>query len=91
MNELTVGGIISAGFQRGFKYVVPVVVNVILWILTIWIPYINLGTTIGLFVGLVVKMKNGEDLSMTEIFNSRYRKNMMGFFLTSDLHLWVLL
>ena len=52
MADLTVNGIINNGFTKGFKYALSVAVNSILWVLTIWFPYIKVGTTIGLF-GLV--------------------------------------
>ena len=80
MADLTVNGIINNGFTKGFKYVIPVAVNFILWALTIWIPYINVGTTIGLF-GLVAKISRDEEISYTEIFDPIYRKRMGEFFL----------
>lgn len=84
MSDFSVLGIIKEGAVRGLKNFVAIVVNVILWALTIWIPYLNVGTTIGLFAGLIIKMKNGESISMTEIFNPAYRKRMGELFLTSS-------
>jgi uncharacterized membrane protein len=60
-------------------------VNVLLWVLTVWIPYLNVGTTIGLSVGIVAMASRGEAISMTEIFNPKYRKYMGEFFLTTGL------
>ncbi len=57
---------------------------VILWLLTIWIPYINLGTTIGM-LGFVVAMSQGRRFSPLEIFSEQYRKQMGGFLLLSAL------
>jgi len=51
--------------------------------LSIWIPYLNVGTTIGLMTGIMRKMAAGEPLSMTEIFNPAYRKYMGQWFLVS--------
>ncbi|HOD16434.1 MAG TPA: hypothetical protein PLA65_03700 [Spirochaetota bacterium] len=85
MNTLTVGGILTNSFQRGMKNLIPVLVNTILWILTIWIPYLNVGTTIGLMAGVVAKMSRGETISMTEIFDPVYRKRMGEFFLVTGL------
>jgi len=83
MNKLTISGIVQNGVQIGLTNLAPLLVNVSLWIITIWIPYLNVGTTIGL-VALVTKMgKKGESLSMTEIFNPVYRKRMGEFFLGS--------
>ncbi len=79
--EFSVGSIISGAFQRGLKYVVPVFVNAVLWLITFWIPYLNVGTTIGLTIGVVTKMSRDEEISMTEVFKPEYRKNMGEYFL----------
>lgn len=83
--KLAVGAIIKDGLDIGLKNAVPILVNTLLWILTIWIPYLNIGTTIGMVVGIVSKASKGETISMTEIFNPAYRKYMGEFFLTSGL------
>jgi len=80
MNQLTVNGIITNAIQIGIKNVASIVGAVILWILTIWIPYLNVGTTIAM-IGLVVAISKGGVISPTEIFNAKYRKNMGEFFL----------
>lgn len=85
MSTLTVGGIIQNSMNNGIKYLVPLFVNALLWLLTIWIPYLNVGTTIGLFVGIAAKLARNEELSMTEIFNPVYRKRMGDFFLVCGL------
>jgi len=79
--ELTVVNIITNAFQKGLKYLVPVFVNAILWVVTFWIPYLNVGTTIAMTVGIVGKMSRDEEVSMTEIFKPEYRKNMGEYFL----------
>lgn len=83
--KLTVGAVLSEGVGIGMKNLVPILVNTVLWILTIWIPYLNIGTTIGMCVGIVTKAGKGEAISMTEIFNPQYRKYMGEFFLTYGL------
>ncbi|MDR2363782.1 MAG: hypothetical protein LBD65_05145 [Spirochaetaceae bacterium] len=83
--KLQFSEILHDGLQIGTKNIVPIVVNALLWILTIWIPYINIGTTIGMLVGIVIKASKGESISMTEIFNPQYRKYMGEFFLTCGL------
>ncbi len=80
--ELTVTGVITNSINKGIKYAVPVVVNALLWLLTIWIPYINVGTTIGLMFGIVAKISRDEPVGMTEIFDPKYRKRMGEVFLT---------
>ena len=76
---------IKEGIGIGLKNLVPILVNVILWALTIWIPYLNVGTTIGLLIGIVSKASKGESIGMTEIFDAKYRKYIGEFFLTSGL------
>lgn len=85
MNELSVGAIVGNGMKQGMRNLGSISVNVVLWILTIWIPYLNVGTTIGLTVGLVAKSGRGEPISPTEIFDPRYRKQMGDYFLVSGL------
>ena len=79
-NELTVGGIISNAFAVGMKNVGSLVGAVLLWLITIWIPYLNVGTTIGM-IGIVIAMSKGNVISPTEIFDSKYRRYMGEFFL----------
>ena len=50
------------------------------WIITIWIPYINVGTTIGL-VRLQIKLGRGEKISAGDIFNAENRIPMGKMFL----------
>jgi uncharacterized membrane protein len=83
--KLKVFELIKAGIDTGLKNIVPILVNTLLWLVTIWIPYINIGTTIGMIAGITVKAGRGEPISLTEIFNPQYRKYMGEFFLTSGL------
>jgi len=76
---------IKEGVSIGMGNIVPIFVNILLWALTIWIPYLNVGTTIGLWVGIVSKAGRGEEIPMTEIFDPQYRKYMGEFFLTFGL------
>jgi hypothetical protein len=77
---LTIGGIVTNGIQIGLKNAASLVGAVILWLLTIWIPYLNVGTTIAIY-GIVVAMSKGHMVSPLEIFDGKYRKNMGEFFL----------
>ena len=87
--ELTFNGIIANAFTIGLKNFFPLLVNFILWILTIWIPYLNVGTTIGL-VAIPISLSKGEIISPVEIFNSKYRKYMGEFFLIVGLNAMVI-
>lgn len=83
--KLEVFAIVKNGIGIGMNNLVPILVNVLLWILTVWIPYLNIGTTIGLAVGIISKASKGEPISMTEIFDPKYRKFMGEFFLSQGL------
>ncbi|MCS6972122.1 MAG: YciC family protein [Leptospiraceae bacterium] len=80
MKTLTVGDIVKEGVAIGLKNAGAVIVNGLLWLLTIWIPYLNVGTTIAL-TNLAAKMGKDEGLEMTEIFKPHYRKFMGEYFL----------
>ena len=83
--KLAMGTIIKDGLDIGLKNAVPILVNVLLFVLTVWIPYLNIGTIIGLIVGIPAKASRGEAISMTEIFDPKYRKSKSEFFLTYGL------
>ena len=83
--KLEVGATIQEGIAIGTKNIGPILVNVLLWALTVWIPYINVGTTIGLTAGIVSKASRGEIIPITEIFDPKYRKYMGEFFLVVGL------
>ncbi|MDR2159680.1 MAG: hypothetical protein LBP23_06400 [Treponema sp.] len=83
--KLQVFDVVKLGLEIGIKNVGPILVNTLLWLVTIWIPYINIGTTIGMMAGIIVKASRDDTISMTEVFDPRYRKYMGEFFLTSGL------
>ena len=84
-HKLAVGATIKEGISIGTRNIGPILMNVLLWLVTIWIPYLNVGTTIGLTAGIVSKASRGEMIPITEIFDPKYRKYMGEFFLTSGL------
>ncbi len=53
----------------------------VLWFFTACIPYVNLGTTIGLF-STAVDLAKGRSVSPIEIFDARHRARIVPFFLT---------
>jgi len=73
------------GIDICIKNIGQILVNLILWALTIWIPYLNIGTTIGIFSGIIAKLSKDEPISYTEIFDPRYRKYMGEYLLTVGL------
>ena len=78
--ELSVGEIVSNGLSIGMKNFVNLVFAAILWGVTIWIPYLNLGTTIGL-IDIIARIGRGDSISPTEIFEAKYRARIGEFFL----------
>jgi len=85
VKKLEVMGTIKDGIEIGVKNIGPILVNLILWILTCWIPYLNVGTSIGLFVGIISKASKGEAIPFTEIFDPKYRRYMGEYFLVCGL------
>ena len=83
---LTVGGALSEGFNIGIKNALSLFLAYILYILTIWIPYLNVGTTIGM-VNLPITLARNSDtvISPLSIFDGRYRKYMGEFFIILGL------
>mgnify|MGYP006273473391 CR=1 FL=1 len=82
--KFTFSDALSNAYQIGIKNILSLIGAIILWILTIWIPYINVGTTIAI-VTIPASLSRGKVISPTEIFNKRYLKNMGDFFLVTAL------
>ncbi|GBF37687.1 hypothetical protein [Leptospira johnsonii] len=80
---LSIVGIIKNSIELGLKNFVPLFVAFILWLVTVWIPYLNVGTSIGLFFLIPIKIGRGESFSPTDIFNKENRKYIGEFFLTT--------
>ena len=79
MNKLPFKETLFESCELGFKNYFPILGVLILYILTIWIPYINIGTTIAL-EALPLKLAKGEEINPLYIFESKYRK-LMGDYL----------
>lgn len=75
---------IKDGVQYGLKNFFPLLLMVILYAVTVWIPYINIGTTIGLYKA-VIGIGRGETIDPTAIFAKDNFKNLSGFFLLLGL------
>ena len=72
-NELTVAGIISNSFGLAIKNVGSMLLIILLYVLTIWVPYINLGTSIAMYA-FVIAMARNEPFTVEELFSAKYRK-----------------
>ncbi len=66
---------ISEGCSSGFSNCLSLIGAALLYILTIWIPYINIGTTIAMMT-LPLLYARGEAFNPLIIFESRYRRGM---------------
>jgi len=62
-------------FVEGAKELVPVAVAAALWVVTLWIPFINIGTTIAMFT-LPVWIVAGRKISPIDIFQKDHRSRM---------------
>ena len=78
---------IKDGVQYGLKNFLPLLLMVILYILTFWIPYLNVGTTIG-FYKAIIGIGRGEVIDPVSIFDKDNFKNLGGFFLLLGL-VWI--
>ena len=76
-------------FAIGTKNIASLVLTVVFYVLTCWIPYLNVGTTIAL-ASLPGKLASGKVINPTYIFDAVYRKNMGNFFLLLGLELMIL-
>ncbi len=83
--RLDFGQTLKGAIQIGVKNAVTVIVTTILYVITVWIPYLNIGTTIAFFTVLPVRLGKGESFSPAEIFDAKYRENMTNFFLVLGL------
>ena len=83
--RLDFGQTLKGGLQLSIKNAGTIIAATILYVITAWIPYINIGTTIAFFTVLPVKLGKGESFSPTEIFDAKYRENMSDFFLVLGL------
>ena len=72
--KVTVTKIVIDSLCTAFKNIPSILGAAILWILTCWIPYINVGTTIALLYGLPLELSQGKIMKPTAIFDASYRK-----------------
>ena len=57
--KLDFGSVLSQGFLVGMKNLPSLLGAIVLWLLTIWIPYVNVGTTIAIMT-IPIKFSKGE-------------------------------
>ena len=71
---------IKDAFQLAIKNVLSLILLVILYVLTVWIPYLNVGTTVGLYKA-VIAMSRGEVVDPVSIFDKENFKFFGNMFL----------
>ena len=82
--KITVQGILTNGVTIGIQNAASLVGAIALWLLTIWIPYINIGTTIAIAT-LPIEMSKGKIFSPLSIFDKKYFSFMGEYFLLQGL------
>lgn len=80
--QLSFGLTFSEGFSSGLRNALSLFGTIILYVLTCWIPYINIGTTIAL-ASLPARWAEDKTFNPLEIFDSRYRRVMWNWMLLS--------
>lgn len=82
--KLNIIDVLSNGSKMGIANFLPLVLAVLLWALTCWIPYLNIGTTIAI-CSLPLELSRGKVISPLSIFDGKYRLRMGDFFLVIAL------
>lgn len=68
----------------GVKNAPSIIAALVLFLITIWIPYLNIGTFIAITL-LPTQLAKGEVINPIGIFDSKYRRYMGEFFITMGL------
>ena len=84
MKKLNIIATIKDGIAIALVNYLSLVAAAALYLLTIWIPYLNVGTTIAM-ASLPAEMAKGNVLNPLFIFKGEYRKNMGEFFILMSL------
>ena len=74
----------------GLENAPSVIAAVILWLITIWVPYINVGTTIAITL-LPTQLAKGKIINPLSIFEGKYRRYMGEYFITMGLMIFPIL
>ncbi len=82
---LDISQTVKGAIQIGFKNAFTVLGTSLLWVITVWIPYLNIGTTIAFLNVLPARLARGESFAPDEIFNAKHREGMTQFFIVLGL------
>jgi uncharacterized membrane protein len=75
---------IKTSIDWGIKNIISLIGAVLLWVITIWIPYLNVGTTIAILT-IPIELSKGNTINPTFIFDAKYRKFMGEFFILNGI------
>lgn len=84
MKKLPVCQTLKEGIALGGENALRIIAATLLYLLTIWIPYLNVGTTIAM-CALPAEIAKGNRIDPLSIFESKYRRNMGEFFILMTL------
>ena len=84
MKKLNIIATIKDGVAIALVNYLSLILTALLYVITIWIPYINVGTTIAM-ESLPAEMAKGNVMNPLFIFDGKYRKNMGEFFILMSL------
>lgn len=84
MKKLALVETLAEGCTLAVANVIPLILTVILYILTCWVPYLNVGTTIGL-MRLIIDMTKGKVIDPLSIFQKENFSGLGDFFLLIGL------
>ena len=84
MKKLNIIATIKDGISLGMINFLSLLLTTILYLVTIWIPYLNVGTTIAM-CSLPAELAKGNVVNPLFIFDGKYRKNMGEFFILMAL------
>ena len=84
MKKLEIIPTVQQGIELALKNYLSIVVTVALYVVSLFIPYINVGTTIAM-ASLPAEMAKGTIINPLFIFDGKYRRNMGEFFILMSL------
>ena len=84
MKKIEIMATFKDGIAIALVNFLSLILTTVLYILTIWIPYLNVGTTIAM-CSLPAEMAKGGAINPLFIFKGEYRKNMGEFFILMSL------
>ena len=82
--KINIMATIKDGLAIALVNFVSLILVTVLYLVTIWIPYLNVGTTIAM-CSLPAEMAKGTMVNPLFIFDGKYRKNMGEFFILMAL------